>query len=57
MHFDFAVGLTNFVSYFILRVFQEAYDVVVSVPRRANDLMHLENFEEHKVSCKWTLRD
>ncbi|MFH4976532.1 hypothetical protein AB6A40_003241 [Gnathostoma spinigerum] len=27
---------------------KEAYDVVVSVPRRANDLMHLGNFEEYK---------
>lgn len=27
---------------------KEAYDVVVSVPRRANDLMHLGNFEGYK---------
>lgn len=29
---------------------QEAYDVVVGVPRRANDLMHLGNFENYKVN-------
>ncbi|VDM96077.1 unnamed protein product [Thelazia callipaeda] len=27
---------------------REAYDVVVSVPRRANDLMHLGNFDNYK---------
>ncbi|VDK70409.1 unnamed protein product [Litomosoides sigmodontis] len=27
---------------------REAYDIVVSVPRRANDLMHLGNFENYK---------
>lgn len=39
---------------FVYRIvsFQEAYDVVVSVPRRANDLMHLGNFEGYKVSFK-----
>ncbi|VDO25930.1 unnamed protein product, partial [Onchocerca flexuosa] len=33
----------------IRALLQEAYDVVVSVPRRANDLMHLGNFENYKA--------
>ncbi|VDD96429.1 unnamed protein product [Enterobius vermicularis] len=31
-----------------VEMIKEAYDVVVSVPRRANDLMHLGNFEGYK---------
>lgn len=39
----------------LFKILQEAYDVVVSVPRRANDLMHLGNFENYKVNSFFSL--